>query len=71
MYLNGGQTLIQKCRPFFRERQMAIEASQQPDGHPVPFGVEPCSQLARFGDPTSVGQFLLESLQAAVAATAR
>ena len=71
MYLIGGQTLIKKYRPFCHKRQVAIEASQQLAGHPVTFGVKPNSQLARFGAPTSVGQFLLASVQAAVEATAR
>ena len=49
---------------------MAIEASQQPAGHPVPFGIEPYSQLSWFGGPTSIERFILASVQAAVAATA-
>ena len=46
-------------------------ASQQPVGHPVPFGGEPDSLLAQFRGPLSTGQFLLASVQAAVAATAQ
>ena len=54
-----------------RERQVATMALLQPAGHPVSFGVETNSQLAQSGGPTSAGRFLLASVQAAVAATAR
>ena len=50
---------------------MAAEASQQLAGLPVTFGVKPNSQLAWFRDPTSVGRFLLASVQVAVEATAQ
>ena len=45
-------------------------ALQQLVGHLVPFGVEPYSQLAKSRGLTSTWQFLLASMQAAVAATA-
>ena len=46
-------------------------ALKQLVGHPVPFGIEPDSQLAQSEGPTSTGQLLLASVQAAIAATAR
>ena len=45
-------------------------ALQQPVGHPVPFGIDPDLQLAQSKGHTSTGQFLLATVQAAVAATA-
>ena len=71
MYLTGGRTLIQKCPPFCCERQAAVEASLQLAGLLVTFGIKPNSQFAWFGDPTSIGRFLLASVQAAVEATAQ